>query len=36
MTAGRDLLLFILFLVVLGIAWFFTGGPSRFLTPDGF
>ncbi|MBV9349145.1 MAG: hypothetical protein JO026_00140 [Patescibacteria group bacterium] len=29
MSAGQDLLLFILFMVVLGIAWFVTGGPSH-------
>ena len=35
MNAGRDLLLFILFLVALGIAWFMTGGPSRPLSQAG-
>ncbi|MDE2079195.1 MAG: hypothetical protein KGI73_02300 [Patescibacteria group bacterium] len=35
MSAGRDLLLFILFLVVLGIAWFLTGGASRPLAHAG-
>jgi hypothetical protein len=35
MTAGRDFLLFVLFLIALGIAWFFTGGPSRAISHAG-
>lgn len=35
MSAGRDLLLFILFLVALGIAWFLTGGPTRPISHAG-
>ena len=35
MSAGRDLLLFILFLIALGIAWFLTGGASRPLAHAG-
>jgi len=35
MNAGRDFLLFIFFLVVLGIAWFLTGGPSRTISHSG-
>ena len=35
MSAGRDFLLFIFFLIVLGIAWFLTGGPSRTISHSG-
>lgn len=35
MSAGRDFLLFVLFLVALGIAWFFTGGPGRTISHAG-
>ncbi len=35
MGAGRDLLLFIGFLIVLGIAWFVTGGPARSISHQG-
>lgn len=35
MTAGRDFLLFILFLVFLGVAWFLTGGPDRAISHAG-
>lgn len=28
-AAGTDLLLFVLFLIVLGVVWVFTGGPER-------
>jgi hypothetical protein len=35
MSAGRDFLLFVLFLVVLGFVWFYTGGPSRAISHSG-
>jgi hypothetical protein len=35
MNAGRDFLLFVLFLIGLGIVWFFTGGPTRALSHSG-
>jgi hypothetical protein len=35
MSAGRDFLLFIFFLVALGVAWFLTGGPGRPLSHAG-
>ena len=35
MGAGRDFLLFIFFLVALGVAWFLTGGPGRPLSHAG-
>lgn len=35
MSAGRDLLLFILFIIVLGVVWVWTGGPSRSLAHSG-
>lgn len=35
MSAGRDFLLFIFFLVALGVAWFLTGGPGRPISHAG-
>ncbi len=35
MEAGRDFLLFITFIVILGIAWYVTGGPSRTISHQG-
>ncbi len=34
-TAGGTLLLFILFLIVLGVVWVYTGGPSRPISLSG-
>ncbi len=35
MNAGRDFLLFIFFLIALGVAWFMTGGPGRPISHAG-
>ena len=35
MNAGRDFLLFIFFLIALGVAWFLTGGPGRPISQAG-
>ncbi|MBI3573997.1 hypothetical protein HY090_03020 [Candidatus Kaiserbacteria bacterium] len=35
MAGGRDFLLFIFFLVALGVAWFLTGGPGHSISHEG-